>query len=285
MSDERIDELQSRYLAGRDDKQALLRLIDEAEVGEHVYNSNAIENSTLTLEETDKILHQIDLDRYISERELFEAKNLARVVEYIRHKAPAEDLSLDLIRLLHKMLMSNIRDDIAGRFRVDGEWVRVGSHIAADPQHITSLLRDALITYFSSTREPIVRRIARFHLSFEHVHPFVDGNGRIGRVLNNFLLTRDRHVPINIKFLDRQQYYDAFKEFDTKGQTKIMETIIRNTLCSAYHKRLAYLDGKQIIPLKDYAKQSSQSHQNLINKAKRQTIEAFWEKGMWKIGV
>ena len=58
-------------------------MIAEAEIPEQVYNSNAIENSTLSLEETEKILLQIDLDRFVSERELFEAKNLARVMGYI----------------------------------------------------------------------------------------------------------------------------------------------------------------------------------------------------------
>jgi len=259
-------------------------MIDEAEVSEHVYNSNAIENSTLTLEETDKILLQVDLDRFISERELFEARNLARVVKYISETASREDLSLDLILLLHKMLISNIRDEIAGRFREGDEWVKVGSHIAADPQHVSGLLRETLNAYFASGQDHMVKRIAKFHLSFEHIHPFVDGNGRIGRVLNNFLLIRDRHVPINIKFLDRARYYDAFQEFDAKGSTKIMEEIIGNALCSSYHKRITYLQGQRITPLKDYAKTASTSHANLINKAKRQTIPAFWEKGMWKIG-
>ena len=74
-------------------KEALVKLLSETEVAEQVYNSNAIENSTLTLEETEKILLQIDLDRYINERELFEAKNLARVVEYINSKAKERELN------------------------------------------------------------------------------------------------------------------------------------------------------------------------------------------------
>ena len=71
----RIDEVRVRYYKALSGKENLLKIISEAELGEYVYNSNAIENSTLTLEETEKILMQIDLDRYISERELFEAKN------------------------------------------------------------------------------------------------------------------------------------------------------------------------------------------------------------------
>lgn len=104
-----------------------------------MYNSNAIENSTLSLEETEKILQQIGLDRFITEREIFEAKNLARVVEYISTKALERELDCETILLLHKMLLSNIRDDVAGRFRTLNEWVRVGSHVGSAP--LTSVRR------------------------------------------------------------------------------------------------------------------------------------------------
>ena len=67
----KINSLRERYYKSAANKESLLKLLNEAEVAEQVYNSNAIENSTLTLEETEKILLQIDLDRYISERELF----------------------------------------------------------------------------------------------------------------------------------------------------------------------------------------------------------------------
>ena len=200
---QRIQDLQKRYHNACLGKEALLKLVYESEVAEQVYNSNAIENSTLSLEETDKILRQINLDRFISERELFEAKNLARVVEYIDQKAKTEELSLDVMLLLHKMLISNIRDDIAGRLRNLTEWVRVGSHIAADPSDIMKLLQEMFVTYRTSSQENVIKRIARFHLTFEHIHPFVDGNGRIGRVLNNYLLIREGHVPINIKFIEQ----------------------------------------------------------------------------------
>jgi len=92
-------------------------------------------------------------------------------------------------------------------------------------------------------------------------------------------------VPINIKFVDRKKYYNAFKEFDEKGATGIMEEIVGKALANSYHKRLAYLEGKKIVMLSDYAKSNKLSHSNLINKATRQTIEAFLEKGVWKIRV
>ena len=280
----KIDSLRERYYQSARNKDSLLKLISEAEVAEQVYNSNAIENSTLSLEETEKILLHLDLDRYVSGRELFEARNLARVVTYIDTKAKEQELNLEMILLLHKMLITNIRDDIAGRFRKIDEWVRVANHIASDPKHITDKLENMFIRYNSSVNESIIKRIAVFHLSFEHIHPFVDGNGRIGRVLNNFLLIREGYVPINIKFIDRTLYYDAFEEFDRNSSSSIMEEIVGKAITSSYHKRLAYLDGMDIITLNEYAKQNNLSHSNLINKAKRQTIEAFLEKGVWKIG-
>jgi len=280
----KINLLRERYYKASMGKEALIRLLGETEITEHVYNSNAIENSTLTLEETEKILLQIDLDRFISEREIFETKNLARVVSYIDKKAKERELDLEVILLLHKMLISNIRDDVAGRFRKDNEYVRVGSHIAPSPKEIEVNLEKMFSEYNATNHENIIKRIARLHLAFEYLHPFIDGNGRIGRVINNYLLIRGGFVPINIKFIDRKKYYSAFREFDEKGTTTVMEEIVGRALTNSYYKRLTYLEDKKIVALVDYAKNNKLSHSNLINKANRQTIEAFLEKGIWKIG-
>ena len=99
------------------------------------------------------------------------------------------------------------------------------------------------------------------------------------------MLIREGFVPINIKFIDKKKYYQAFKEYDGKGASVIMEDIVGKALANSYHKRLAYLEGKKIITLSDYAKNNKLSHSNLINKATRQTIEAFLEKNIWKIGI
>lgn len=281
----KIIELRERYYAVLPGKESLLKMIAETEIPEQVYNSNAIENSTLSLEETEKILLQIDLDRFVSERELFEAKNLARVVEYIDLRAKEKELTQEVILFLHKTLISNIRDEIAGRFRVDEERVRVGSHIAPHESEIPQLMTNMFAQYNASTHEHIVRRIARLHLAFEYAHPFIDGNGRIGRAINNYLLIREGYVPINIKFIDRSKYYDAFKEFEISNKTAIMEEIVGRALTNSYHKRLAYLENKKIVTLAEYAKRGRISHSNALNKAKRQTIEAFIEKGIWKIAT
>ena len=154
----KIQVLRERYIKASVGKEALLQLITETEIAEHVYNSNAIENSTLTLEETEKILLQIDLERFISERELFEAKNLARVVSYIDKKAIEMPLTLELILMLHKMLLSNIRDDIAGRLREGNEYVRVANHIAPPPKELNSLLSSMLQVYNSNVYDSFMEK-------------------------------------------------------------------------------------------------------------------------------
>ncbi len=263
----------------------MLAMVSAAEIAEQVYNSNAIENSTLTLEETEKILRELELDRYITQRELFEAKNLARVMEYIDAKAAEVPLTLEVILFLHRMLISNIQDDIAGRFRQGNEWVRVATHIAPAPPEVMPMLRQMLSDYEADLDLHIVKRIARLHLVFEAIHPFVDGNGRLGRALNNYLLIREGYVPINIKYVNRTRYYEALSEFDQKLKTGRMEEIVGKALTNSYFKRLAYLEGKTIMPLFQYAKNKKLSLSNLLNKAERQTIEAFTERGVWKIGL
>lgn len=279
----KIKTLRETYEVLRKGKESLLEMINEAELPENVYNSNAIENSTLTLKETEKILMEIEISRNISLREVFEAKNLARVVEYIRSKSQKFELTKEMILLLHKTLISNIKDDIAGRFRQPGEYVRVGTYIAPPPEHLERLIENNILQYLSDGDTYFSDKIARFHLEFEHTHPFIDGNGRMGRVLINCQLNDLGLPPIIIRNKEKQEYYKAFRDYDEKKDTKIMERIIALAVMESMHKRIAYLKGETIVKLADYAKSTKKSLSSLLNAARRQTIPAFREKGIWKI--
>ncbi|MYI01939.1 MAG: Fic family protein, partial [Gammaproteobacteria bacterium] len=185
---DRIQDLKRECDSLRSGKESLLSMIDEVEVSESVYNSNAIENSTLTLEETERILLEQELSRNVSVREMFEAKNLSRVMEYKRSRARDSELDRDLILLLHQMLIGGINDDIAGRYRREGEYVRVGTHIAPVPEHMESMMEQIVVAYSSDLETWFLDKIARFHLEFETIHPFCDGNGSMGRLLIIFQL-------------------------------------------------------------------------------------------------
>ena len=198
-------------------------MIFEAELPESVYNSNAIENSTLTIAETEKILLELDVSRNVSLREIFEAKNLARVFEYIKGKIESKNLNIESILFFHKMLISNIDDDISGRFRKQYEFVRIGTHIAPAPEHIEAMMDTAVLEYSSNHSAYFLEKISQFHLNFESIHPFNDGNGRIGRVLINYQLMQLGFPPIIIRDKEKTIYYEGFKEYREKRKNITME--------------------------------------------------------------
>jgi Fic family protein len=279
-----IKVLKTKYDQLSKGKASLLKLIDEAELSEIVFNSNAIENSTLTLQETERILMEMEISRNVSVREVFEAKNLGRVLEYIRNKSVEPELSKELILLVHRMLMGNINDAIAGRFRKKGEYVRVGTHIAPAPEHVQRMIESIISDYFADLSAYFTDKIARFHLDFETIHPFCDGNGRMGRVIINYQLARFGFPNIIIRDKEKQTYYEAFAEYKSLKKTRTMEKIITLALMESLHKRITYLQGDKISTLADYAKEQKKSVNALLNAARRQTIPAFREKGVWKIG-
>lgn len=282
---DRIKTLKERYDLLKSGKDELLRLLDEAEVAESVYNSNAIENSTLTLKETERILMELEVSREVSVREVFEAKNLARVVAYMREKAVPTDITKELILFLHKMLMTAIRDEIAGRFRARGEYVRVGTHVAPAPEHVERMIEATVSEYGSNHESYLVEKIARFHLEFETVHPFNDGNGRIGRVLINWQLIHTGFPPIIVRNKEKSDYYDSFTTYRDKKNLKPMAKIIALALTESLHKRITYLESAQIVKLSEFAKKRGISSASFANAARRQSIPAFREKGVWKIGA
>lgn len=275
--------LKKNYDLLKTDKNNLLQIIDEAEIPEAVFNSNAIENSTLTLKQTEKILLDMELEKNLNLREVFEAKNLARAMAYIRQKAAHEELSKEIILLLHNMFLANIDEKIAGRFRQNDEYVRVGSYIAPPPERITEKINAIFLEYSSDLDSHPIKKISKFHLDFELIHPFIDGNGRIGRMLINYQLFRLGFPPLTIRDKEKNVYHQSFIAYQEKKETSKMDKLIFLALMESLHKRIAYLEGNKIITVSDFAKEEARPLQQLLNQARRQTIPAFREKGVWKI--
>ena len=272
---------QYRYLANGN--EALLKEITLAEIPEMVYNSNAIENSTLTLEDTEKILSGDDLNRKVNIREVFEAKNLAKLNETLLEKNNSL-LNIKLILKLHKTLLTNIDDRIAGRFRSGKEWVRVGNHLGANPQFVPSLMQELVDNYNENKINYFLDAIAHFHAEFETIHPFVNGNGRMGRVLINLQLMNGGFPPIIIQNKSKHtEYYPLFTRYQSTmkfgGFTELFALLLQESL----HKRISILTAKKIIPLALWAAQKGVKTNVAANKAKRQTIPAFRLREKWMI--
>ncbi|MEY3784069.1 MAG: hypothetical protein RLZZ230_391 [Candidatus Parcubacteria bacterium] len=275
--------LREKYNKLKQGKESLLLLIGEAELPEAVYNSNAIENSTLTLPDTERVLLELEVSKEYSLREVFEAKNLARVTEYIRNKGASVVLNSEVILFLHGLLIGGIDDTIAGRYRTVGEYVRVGAHIAPPPEHIVRMIEVLLYEYLSDHTSDVIQKISKFHLQFEHIHPFCDGNGRIGRMLINHQLQSYGYPHVIIRDKEKDTYYETFKQYRENSSVKAMESVVYLALTEGLHKRICYLEGNTVVTLAGYAKKHELSLATLINKGRRQSIPAFREKGVWKI--
>ena len=260
-----------------------IRELTLSELPEMVYNSNAIENSTLTLEDTEDILirNQIRTDHEI--REIYEAKNLASAIKYLMDN-PEKEISVELILKLHKTLLTNIRDEIAGRFRSGKEWVRVGTHIGANPEFVNGFMHDLVRDYNSDNDEYFLKKIAYFHAEFENIHPFGDGNGRIGRLLTNEQLDMLGLPPIIIPNKSKfDEYYPALDEYIKTNKADKLTELFASLLIETLYRRITKLTAKKIIPVADWAKNNGINLQSAINKAIRGTIPAFRARGHWMI--
>jgi Fic family protein len=280
---DKIEVLHQRYLNLANGNDSILKEITLAEIPEMVYNSNAIENSTLSLEDTEKILSGGSLARKVNVREVYEAKNLAKLTETLLEKNTSL-LNIKLILNLHKTLLTIIDDTIAGRFLSGKEWVRVGNHLGANPQFVPALIQELLDNYNQHKISYFLDAVAHFHAEFETIHPFVDGNGRMGRVLINLQLMNKGFPPIIIQNKSKHtEYYPLFTQYQSTmkfgGFTELFALLLQETL----HKRITILTAKKIIPLAIWASQNGIKPNVAANKAKRQTIPAFRMREKWMI--
>jgi Fic family protein len=280
---DKIEVLHQQYIHLAKGNESILKEITLAEIPEMVYNSNAIENSTLTLEDTEKILSGDSLNRKVNIREVYETKNLAKLTETLLEKNKSL-LTIKLILSSHKTLLSNIDDAIAGRFRRGKEWVRVGNHLGANPRFVHALMQELVDNYKQHKISYFLDDIAHFHAEFETIHPFVDGNGRMGRALINLQLMNAGFPPIIIQNKGKHShYYPLFTQYQSTMKFGGFTVLFSLLLQEALHKRITILTSKKIIPLAVWAAQKGIKSNVAANKAKRQTIPAFRMREKWMI--
>jgi len=280
---DKLQVLHRQYLNLAKGNESVLKEITLAEIPELVYNSNAIENSTLSLEDTEKILAGGSIARKVNVREVYEAKNLAKLTESLLEKNKSL-LHIKLILSFHKTLLTNIDDNIAGRFRIGKEWVRVGNHLGANPQFVPKLMQELVDNYNQNKISYFLDAVAYFHAEFETIHPFVDGNGRMGRVIINLQLMNLGFPPIIIQNKSKHtEYYTLFTKYQSTikfgGFTELFALLLQESL----QKRISILTAKKIIPLAQWASQKGVKPNVAANKAKRQTIPAFRLREKWMI--
>lgn len=217
--EEKLEELNKR----RPLTEGELERLNEEFLTEYTYNSNAIEGNTLTLRETDMVLRGLTIDQ----------KSLKEHLEVIGHKEAFDfvtelvkekcEINERVIKQIHYLVLADKKDD-RGVYRRVPVRIMGAAHETAQPYLIVTKMEELLRNYLAS-EEHIVTKLARFHIEFEGIHPFIDGNGRTGRLLVNLELMKAGYPPIDIKFTDRIAYYNAFDEYHVKHNLKAMESL------------------------------------------------------------
>ena len=201
----------------------LERLNEEFAV-EYTYNSNAIEGNTLTLRETDLVLRGLTIDQKPLQDHM-EAVGHKEAFDYVRELvAKNAPLTESVIKQIHYLVLADKTDD-RGVYRRVPVRIMGAHHEPVQPYLIEPKMEQLLLDYAAS-EEHVVTKLARFHIEFEGIHPFIDGNGRTGRLLINLELMKAGYPPIDIKFTDRVVYYNAFDEYHTKHNLSAMESLI-----------------------------------------------------------
>ena len=197
--------------------------LNEEFIVEYTYNSNAIEGNTLTLRETDLVLRGLTIDRKplkdhmeaVGHKEAFDY-----VGELVKNNVP---LSENVIKQIHFLVLADKKDD-RGVYRRVPVRIMGAQHEPVQPYLIEPKM-EQLLQDFAKSSEHIITKLARFHIEFEGIHPFIDGNGRTGRMLVNLELMKAGYPPIDIKFTDRIAYYNAFDAYYVKHDLSAMEKL------------------------------------------------------------
>ncbi len=209
------------------------RLMQEFVV-EFTYNSNAIEGNTLTLRETGLVLQGITVGKKplrdhleaVGNRDAFEY-----VCELVRDGTP---LTQWVIREVHQLVLADKPRD-RGVYRTIPVRISGALHEPVEPALIESGMAE-LLAWYEADDGDLVARLARFHVEFETIHPFVDGNGRTGRLLVNLELMKAGYPPIDIKYADRAAYLEAFDGYHSGRDPQAMERLFARYL----DERLTY---------------------------------------------
>ena len=216
--------------------------LNEEFIVEYTYNSNAIEGNTLTLRETDLVLRGLTIDQKplkdhmeaVGHKEAFEY-----VSELVKDNVP---ISENVIKQIHFLVLADKKDD-RGVYRRVPLRIMGAQHEPVQPYLIEPKMEQLLLD-FKESSEHIVTKLARFHIEFEGIHPFIDGNGRTGRLLVNLVLMKAGYPPIDIKFTDRITYYNAFDEYHVKHNLSAMETLFARYVEARLDKYLKILQVK-----------------------------------------
>ena len=236
----RVDSLKNELDKRRPLTSGEVRRLSEEFLIEYTYNSNAIEGNTLTLQETAMVLEGVTIDKKplkdhleaVGHRDAF-----LYVQDVVKKNIPFEE---HIIKKIHTLVLMDRPEDRGIYRRIP---VRIMGAFHEPPQPImVPELMESLIKELKNKKLHPIESVSLFHLKFEGIHPFIDGNGRTGRLILNLSLMQNGYPPINVKYADRKRYYEAFDSYFRDGSSAAMTEMIASYLEERLQKSLSFLE-------------------------------------------
>jgi Fic family protein len=211
------------------------------------YNSGKIENSEITYHDTREIFENGRVLNYTgSPRAIFELGNQKLCYEFLKTKIAAkEPLTIALVKETHSILTSGTYDECRyiaqkerpGEFKKH-DYVTGLLEVGSLPENVESDLAELLGELADCEGKATLKAAAYFHARFEHIHPFADGNGRVGRTLLNYWLMINDHPPVIVHDEDKAAYYDALFRYDAAEDIEPMEDFLNCQIKRTWGKTL-----------------------------------------------
>lgn len=246
----------------------------------HTYHSNAIEGNTLTLSETKLVLEEGITIGGKSLREHLEAINNAKAFDLMEDIAKKEK-GIDHVTILriHEVVMAGILEE-AGKYRTKNVRITGAAKAPPDWSKVVKLM-DELIEKIARSKKHPVETAAFLHHRFVEIHPFIDGNGRVARLLTNLYLIAHGYSPMVLKASDRGKYYSFLRAADA-GNLAPFANFIAKAVDESLTTYLSIFGGiDELLPLKDLAKKTPYSQEYLSLRARQGVLDAVKIGKIW----
>ena len=210
------------------------------------YHSGNLENEHITYNDTREIFEHDGVTSYTGDlRTLFEIRNAKDAYEsFLQAFHDKHPLDENLIKEFQKQLTKNTYDtrryqlgERPGEYKLH-DYVTGKNEIGAAPEDVADEIRELLSELQNIPTDRILRAAAYFHVKFENIHPFADGNGRTGRLAMNYFLVINNHPPVTVHQEDRKSYYAALEAWDERQELAPMETFLREQTRKTWEKQI-----------------------------------------------
>ena len=260
-------------------KDAVKKIIEDIRL-RHTYHSDAIEGNTLTLQETKLVLEEgvtiggkplKDHIEAINDAEAFDL-----MIELVNSK---KKISQEIIQKIHECITKGILKN-PGQYRTENVTI-TGTKIRP-PSYLKIIkLMDEYIQNVEKLKLQTIKKVAFIHHEFVGIHPFIDGNGRVARLLTNFYLMKNGYPPIIIQKEDRKNYYKSLNKADLGDLSDFATFIARAVNESLQYYLSSFIDEERLVTLSELSKKSDYSQEYLSLRARQGKLDAVKIENIW----